>query len=103
MARSEPIAIVGVGCRFPGGAVDPESFWQSLKDGVDGTAEVPASRWDAGEFFDADRLVPGKMCTRRAGFVDDLFGFDARFFDILPREGHHRSPATAAAGGRHEA
>ena len=92
LTRSEPIAIVGIGCRFPGGANDPASFWRSLSDGVDGISEVPAARWDVDAFFDADRYAPGKICTRRAGFVDDLFGFDARFFDILPREAGRMDP-----------
>jgi amino acid adenylation domain-containing protein/non-ribosomal peptide synthase protein (TIGR01720 family) len=91
LTRSEPIAIVGIGCRFPGGA-NPAAFWRSLRDGVDGISEVPAARWDADEYFDADRHAPGKICTRRAGFVDDLFGFDARFFDILPREAERMDP-----------
>ena len=92
LTRSEPIAIVGIGCRFPGGANDPASFWRSLSDGVDGISEVPAARWNADDYFDDDRHAPGKMCTRRAGFVDDLFGFDARFFDILPREAERMDP-----------
>ena len=92
LSRSEPIAIVGIGCRFPGGANDPVSFWRSLRDGIDGISEVPAARWNAHDYFDDDRHAPGKMCTRRAGFVDDLFGFDARFFDILPREAATMDP-----------
>ena len=92
LTRSEPIAIVGIGCRFPGGANDPASFWRSLRDGVEGISEVPAARWNADDYFDDDRHAPGKICTRRAGFVDDLFGFDARFFDILPREAERMDP-----------
>ena len=92
LARSEPIAIVGLGCRFPGGGHDADSFWQSLKQGVDGTADVPPSRWNVEDYFDADRHAVGKMCTRRGGFIDDLFGFDPRFFDILPREAASMDP-----------
>lgn len=92
LAHSEPIAIVGLGCRFSGGANDPESFWTLLRDGRDGISDVPPSRWDVDALYDPERSAPGKMCTRRAGFLDDLFGFDARFFDILPNEAATMDP-----------
>ena len=53
-AQREPIAIVGIGCRFPDGSRNPEEFWQSLRDGVDAVREVPADRWDAAAFYDPD-------------------------------------------------
>src|SRR5947209_4600819 len=92
-AASEPIAIVGVGCRFPGGANDPESYWRLLRDGVDAVSEVPASRWNAAEYYDPDPDTPGKMNTRWGGFLrDGVDGFDARFFGITPREAISMDP-----------
>jgi acyl transferase domain-containing protein/SAM-dependent methyltransferase len=84
-ARREPIAIVGLGCRFPG-ADSPAAFWDLLKDGRDAIREVPADRWSLDQFFDEDPDAPGKMSTKWGGFVDGLQTFDARFFGITPRE-----------------
>src|SRR5437764_1230595 len=67
-ARSEPIAIVGVGCRFPGGADSPDAYWRLLHDGVDAISEVPRDRWDIDAFYDPDPDAPGKMYTRYGGF-----------------------------------
>jgi len=85
-ARTEPIAIVGMGCRFPGGANSPEAFWRLLRDGVDTVTEVPAERWDIEAFFDADPAAPGKMYTRWGAFIDNVDKFDPGFFGISPRE-----------------
>ncbi|MCA9712542.1 MAG: polyketide synthase, partial [Myxococcales bacterium] len=85
-ALDEPIAIVGIGCRFPGGVRDPESFWRLLDEGVDGITEVPRSRWDIDAWYDPDPDAPGKMTTRWGGFVSDLDRFDPVFFGISPRE-----------------
>jgi len=85
-AGAEPLAVVGVGCRFPGGADTPERFWQLLRDGVDAITEVPADRWDAAALYDADPNAPGKMSTRWGGFLDGLDRFDPYFFGISPRE-----------------
>ncbi|MCP4212293.1 MAG: SDR family NAD(P)-dependent oxidoreductase, partial [Halieaceae bacterium] len=81
----EPIAIVGLACRFPGGA-DAEAFWQMLAAGEDSNREVPAERWDIDAYYDPDPDVPGKMWTRRGNFIDDVDQFDASFFEIAPRE-----------------
>jgi iturin family lipopeptide synthetase A len=81
----EPIAIVGIGCRFPG-ASGPEGFWRLLRDGKDAIREVPASRWDAEAFYDPDASKPGKMNNRRGGFLEDVDLFDSQFFGIAPRE-----------------
>ncbi|OSC24982.1 polyketide synthase [Mycobacterium vulneris] len=78
-------AIVGYAARFPG-ASDTDEFWQLLRDGRDAISEVPQDRWDADEFFDPDPDAPGKVVTRRAGFVDDVTGFDAPFFGMSARE-----------------
>ena len=84
--QREPIAVIGMGCRFPGGASDPESYWQLLRDGRDATSEIPAWRWPVEEFYSEDPDAPGRMCTRRGGFVDGIETFDADFFGISPRE-----------------
>ena len=78
-------AIVGYAARFPG-AADADEFWEVLAEGRDAVSEVPADRWDADEFFDPDPDAPGKVVTRRAGFVDDVTGFDAPFFGMSARE-----------------
>jgi acyl transferase domain-containing protein len=85
-SRHEPIAIVGIGCRFPGDGDTPDAFWRFLESGTDGVTEVPKARWDADACFDADPDVPGKSYTRWGGFVKDVDRFDAHFFGISPRE-----------------
>ncbi len=85
-ARSEPIAIVGTGLRFPGDADSPDSFWRLLREGRDGISEVPADRWDAAAFFDPDPDAAGKITTRFGGFLRHVDRFDARFFGVSPRE-----------------
>ena len=90
--RNEPIAIVGMGCRFPGGANNPESLWRMLCDATDCIREVPADRWDINEFFDPNPDAPGKMSTRWAGFLDGVAQFDADFFGISPREAASLDP-----------
>ena len=85
-ARSEPIAIVGLGCRFPGGADDPQAYWRLLAEGRDAIREVPAERWDIGAWFDPDPDAPARMSVRHGGFLDHIDGFDAAFFGISPRE-----------------
>ena len=85
-ARSEPIAIIGLGCRFPGGADTPEAFWRLLHDSVDAIIEVPPDRWDIDAYYDPDPAAPGKMSTRFGGFLSRVDGFDAEFFGISPRE-----------------
>jgi acyl transferase domain-containing protein/pimeloyl-ACP methyl ester carboxylesterase/aryl carrier-like protein len=84
--RNEPIAVVGIGCRFPGQSNTPDRFWQLLREGRDAITEVPASRWDAGVWYDPDPETPGKMYTRWGGFLDGVDCFDAGFFGISPRE-----------------
>ncbi len=82
----EPIAIIGMGCRFPGGADDPDRFWSLLKEGRDAIREVPRDRWDIDAYFDPDPDAAGRMSARAGGFLDRVDGFDAAFFGITPRE-----------------
>jgi acyl transferase domain-containing protein len=89
---AESIAILGVACRFPGGADTPEKYWELLRDGRDAVVEVPADRWDADAYYDPDSTVPGKMNTRWGGFVDDIDRFDAEAFGISPREASRMDP-----------
>ncbi|MFN8009506.1 MAG: beta-ketoacyl synthase N-terminal-like domain-containing protein, partial [Terriglobia bacterium] len=84
--RTEPIAITGVGCRFPGGANDPDQFWDLLRDGRDAIRNIPAERWDVDAYFDPDPKKIGKMYTRRGAFLDQVDLFDPQFFGIAPRE-----------------
>lgn len=86
------IAIVGLGCRFPGRAVDAESFWRLLAGGVDAVGEVPPNRWTIDRWYDADPDAPGKMNCRHGGFLDDVETFDASFFGISPREALRLDP-----------
>ena len=83
--KLEPIAIAGIGCRFPG-ANNPQAFWQLLRDGVDAITEVPSSRWNVEEFYDRDPTKLGKTNTRYGGFLDNIDRFDPQFFGISPRE-----------------
>ena len=87
----EPIAIVGIGCRFPG-APGPAEYWALLRDGIDAVTEVPASRWDARAFYHGDPSVPGKTHSKWGGFLDQIDGFDPLFFGISPREAAHVDP-----------
>jgi acyl transferase domain-containing protein len=84
-SQREPIAIVGMGCRFPG-ANSPEEFWQLLRDGVDAIREVQKDRWDVDAYVDANLESADKMSIRFGGFVEQLEEFDAQFFGISPRE-----------------
>lgn len=78
-------AIVGYAARFPG-AADADEFWDVLRQGRDAVSDVPRDRWDVDEFFDPDPDAPGKMVARRAGFIEDVTGFDAPFFGVSTRE-----------------
>ena len=91
-SRTEPIAIVGMGCRFPGGVKDPQSFWNLLQGGVDAITEIPPDHWDIDKYYNPDPEQPGKMYTRYGGFIDRLKEFDADFFNIAPREAQSLDP-----------
>jgi acyl transferase domain-containing protein/acyl carrier protein len=87
----EPIAIVGLACRFPS-APDPEAYWRLLVEGVDAIREVPPERWDLARYFDEDVTVPGRMSTRWGAFIDGVDQFDPQFFGISPREAEQMDP-----------
>lgn len=91
-SEKEPIAIIGIGCRFPGDANSPEAFWKLLRDGVDAITEVSEDRWNLDNFYDADGVKPEKIRTRWRGFVDEIDEFDADFFGISPREASSIDP-----------
>ena len=86
----EPIAIIGMGCRFPG-AANPDAFWELLRDGVDAITEVPAQRWPVDAFY-APTVTPGKISTRWGGFLPEVDRFDPLFFGISPAEAAYIDP-----------
>jgi myxalamid-type polyketide synthase MxaB len=88
---SEPIAVIGIGCRFPG-AAGPEQFWQLLLEGRDAITEIPADRWAVDAYYDANPQTPGKSYSRWGGFLDRIDEFDPAFFGISPREAQHMDP-----------
>src|SRR6266542_4006488 len=87
----EPIAIVGIGCRFPR-AEGPAAYWRLLRDGVDAVSEIPSSRFDVDAFYDAVPGTPGKIGSRLGGFLDGIDRFDADFFGVSPREAERIDP-----------
>jgi 3-oxoacyl-(acyl-carrier-protein) synthase/SAM-dependent methyltransferase len=84
--RYEPIAIVGIGCRFPGDANDLDSFWQLLVTGHNTTRKPPANRWNPDDYYDSDLTKPGKLYVREGSFLNRIEDFDADFFGISGRE-----------------
>jgi acyl transferase domain-containing protein/acyl carrier protein len=91
-AKHEPIAIIGMGCRFPGGANSPAAFWDLMKNGVDAITEVPPDRWNIDTYYDPNINTPMKMYTRYGGFLKNVDQFDPQFFSISPREAVSMDP-----------
>lgn len=88
----KPLAIVGIGCRFPGSANSPAQYWSLLRDAADATSEVPETRWNTARYYDPNPAKAGKMVTRRGGFLDEIDKFDPQFFGISPREANLLDP-----------
>lgn len=83
---AEPIAIISMACRFPGGISTPEEFWEFLREGRDAVGPVPKDRWDGAAYHDSGRSTPGKVVSDEGGFLDDVRSFDPAFFGIAPKE-----------------
>lgn len=90
--QREPIAIIGIGCKFPGGVNNTNDYWQLLLEQRDAISEIPDDRWDNEAYYDADSSKLGTIATRHGGFIDDPDLFDANFFDISPREARSLDP-----------
>ncbi|MDR2712501.1 MAG: AMP-binding protein, partial [Clostridiales bacterium] len=87
LTETEKVAIVGMSCRFPGGANSVDEFWELLITQRDGISDVPETRWDLEKYYDADENIPGKMYCKKGGFLNvPINEFDARFFNISPKE-----------------
>jgi len=87
----EPIAIIGMGCRFPG-ADNPDEFWNLLSEGRDAIGQIPADRWNIDDYFDPNPDTPGKMFSKNGGFLKSVDQFDPQFFSISPREASKMDP-----------
>ena len=90
-AKKEPLAVVGIGCNFPG-SNSPEDFWSLLQNGEDAVSEIPSDRWDTEKYFDADPSVKGKMYSKAGGFINTAELFDNDFFSVSPREALNMDP-----------
>jgi len=88
----DKIAIVGIGCRFPGGANDPQKFWDILVKGEDATSDIPDDRWEVEKFYNPNKSQPGKHYMYHGGFLDKVYEFDEQFFGISPREASFLDP-----------
>ncbi len=88
----DPIAVIGMACRFPGDVNTLDKYWELLKNGQTGIVEIPADRWDIDAYYDPDPDAPGKMYTRQGGFLPEAFLFDAGFFGLSPRESLRLDP-----------
>lgn len=91
VSTSEPVAIVGMSCRFPG-APDLQAYWRLIEQGIDATGEIPADRWDVDALYDPTGEQAGKMSVRRAGLLENIDQFDPQFFGISPREAARMDP-----------
>jgi acyl transferase domain-containing protein/NADPH:quinone reductase-like Zn-dependent oxidoreductase/acyl carrier protein len=90
--KKDPIAIVGIACRFPGNCKTPDEFWQLLVNGANAISEIDADRWSTDYYYHPDRNAPGKTYARHAGQLTDIFHFDPEFFGISPREAMQMDP-----------
>src|SRR5688572_21514475 len=88
----EPVAVIGIGCRFPGGANTPDRFWELLMRGESAVRRVPAERFPIGDYYDANPDAPGAIISEQGAFIDNVDGFDAAFFGVSPREARRLDP-----------
>lgn len=88
----QPIAITGIGCRFPGGVEDPEAFWDLMMRGIDAVTEIPPDRWPADLLYDPRPGIAGRSYSRWGGFVVGIDRFDAEFFGLSRREAERMDP-----------
>ena len=88
----QPIAVVGIGCRFPGEANDPQTFWELLYEGRDAIGAVPPDRWNQAYFYADDRVQAGALISPQGGFLKNIQAFDAGFFGISPTEAAYMDP-----------
>jgi acyl transferase domain-containing protein/NADPH:quinone reductase-like Zn-dependent oxidoreductase/acyl carrier protein len=86
------VAIIGIGCRFPGGIDSADALWRALTEGRDLVTEVPPDRWDADAIYDPEPGVPGKVASRWGGFIDDVRGFEPAFFGLTEHEAERMDP-----------
>ncbi len=91
-AGREPIAIIGMACRYPGSVNSPDEYWKLLCNGVDAITEIPKDRWNIDSFYNPDPDAAGKILTRWGGFIDGVDQFDPQFFGISPREAEGMDP-----------
>jgi acyl transferase domain-containing protein len=90
--NNEPIAIIGIGCNFPGGLRDPDGYWRFIEAGKDAIQETPASRWSLQRFYSPVPSVPGKTHSKWGGYIEGIDQFDPLFFGISPREAANIDP-----------
>ena len=90
--KKDDIAIIGMGCRFPGGLNNPEDFWNFLVEGREAVSEIPSDRWNIERFYDEEAGLPGKSIAKRGGFIAGIDQFDPQFFGISPREAPYIDP-----------
>src|SRR5690606_11805621 len=90
--KHAPIAVIGIGCRYPGGADDPEAFWEMLRNGQDAIREVPKDRYDIDAYYDPNPDAAGKVSTRWGAFIDSVDQFEPQLFGISPREAISMDP-----------
>ena len=88
----EPIAVIGIGCRFPGELGNADAFWKFISEGGNAISEIPPDRWNIDKFYSASPGIQGKYNSRYGGFIRDIHAFDAGFFGISPREARQMDP-----------
>src|ERR1700679_3511504 len=84
--HTEPVAVIGLGCRMPGAENGPQALWRLLREGGQAVREVPGDRWDLNAYYDTNIDAPGRMSTKWGGFLSHIDQFDAPFFGIAGRE-----------------